>query len=224
MPRTSKLKGMPIIHGIHEALGSSYAVIGLSGLTEPQNELATASTLTVVSDNTNDTSEGTGAKTVVLNGIDSSGAHLNEVVSMNGTTGVTTSNTYKFLRSIEVNTIGSAGQQGVVTIANGGTTIAKIDPNYGVTVDAIKTNVDSVRLKKLTFSPEYTATRQSFQIDVCVKYLASRVLVVRTFIVDNDKCTHEFDLNEELIHGQLFVRAKNLGTATVRASVSLSYE
>ena len=53
-----------------------------------------AETLNVVSTDADDTSAGTGARTVEIEGLNSSWAVITETVSMNGTTNVTTTNSF----------------------------------------------------------------------------------------------------------------------------------
>jgi len=62
----------------------------------------------VVSDNVNDISEGTGAKTLLITGLDDSYVEQSEVIAMNGTTPVTTTRTDWFrIRSVIVVSSGS---------------------------------------------------------------------------------------------------------------------
>lgn len=80
---------------------------------------AGAGTLTVVSNNAADT-----AVTVLLSGLDSNYAPLTEVVTVNGTTTVTTTNS--FLRLNSAVNIGSKSVTGTVSIARNGTVVAQI--------------------------------------------------------------------------------------------------
>ena len=68
---------------------------------------ATPSVVKVASDNANDTSAGTGARTVTITGLDSSGNAQTEVVSLSGTTEVTSSNTFSAINGMRVATVGS---------------------------------------------------------------------------------------------------------------------
>lgn len=80
---------------------------------------AGAGTLTVVSNNASDT-----AITVLLSGLDSNYAPLTEVVTVNGTTTVTTTNS--FLRLNSAVNIGNKTVTGTVSIARNGTVVAQI--------------------------------------------------------------------------------------------------
>ena len=56
--------------------------------------LETADTLEVVSTSVNDDSAGTGARSVLIYGVDENNLHIQELVTMDGTTAVTTSNSF----------------------------------------------------------------------------------------------------------------------------------
>ena len=67
----------------------------------------TAETINVASTDANDTAAGTGARTVRIHGLNSSGAYATEDISMNGTTSVGSSGTFLVVFRIEVLTVGS---------------------------------------------------------------------------------------------------------------------
>ena len=78
-----------------------------------------AETLNVVSSGANDTSAGTGARTVEIEGLDSNWDVLTETVSMNGTTNVTTTNSFLRVYRVRVVTAGSTGvNEGTITCTN----------------------------------------------------------------------------------------------------------
>ena len=70
--------------------------------------MATARTMSIVSDNANDTSAGTGATTVLVIGLDAAGAVQTEVVVMNGTTPVVTTGTWSGINPSLVIAAGSS--------------------------------------------------------------------------------------------------------------------
>lgn len=80
-----------------------------------------ASALTIVSTSTDDDGSplGTGARTVYIEGLDGSYKVVSETITMNGTTGVTTTNTYLYVNQFYVVTVGSGG-------ANAGEITAKV--------------------------------------------------------------------------------------------------
>lgn len=70
----------------------------------------------IVSSSTNDTSAGTGARTLEVFGLDTNYAEISETVTLNGTTPVNTVNSYRFIERLHVLTAGSGGQNaGVIT-------------------------------------------------------------------------------------------------------------
>lgn len=75
-----------------------------------------ARTHQVVSTDANDTSAGTGARTVSVSGLDTSYLPVSETVILNGVSNVATSNTYLRINDFSVATAGSgAGNAGVIT-------------------------------------------------------------------------------------------------------------
>ena len=69
--------------------------------------LPAASQLKVSSANANDTANGTGARTVYIGGLDANHNEISEVVTMNGQTAVTTTQSYLHINSAYVITAGS---------------------------------------------------------------------------------------------------------------------
>lgn len=82
--------------------------------------MTSAETMNIVSTSTNDDGSpvGTGARTVLVAGLDGTGAPVSEVVTMNGTTNVLTSNSYLRVRRILVLTADSTATNtniGIIT-------------------------------------------------------------------------------------------------------------
>lgn len=96
----------------------------------------TASTLTIVSANSNDTSGGTGVNSIVIYGIDSNWNEAIEVVTMNGVTPVVTTSSWIGINRVAVYLSGSlAGNAGLITITKttGGSTLAAMPVGESVT-------------------------------------------------------------------------------------------
>jgi hypothetical protein len=68
-----------------------------------------ASVLKISSSNANDTSAGTGAQTVYIEGVDGNFNVVSETVELNGQTAVNTTNSYLYVNSFYVATVGSGG-------------------------------------------------------------------------------------------------------------------
>jgi hypothetical protein len=69
--------------------------------------LASPTILTVSSTSANDTSAGTGARTIYILGINSTGGEVSETVILNGQTAVNTTHTYTEIQSLQVSTAGT---------------------------------------------------------------------------------------------------------------------
>ena len=92
---------------------------------------ATATTMTVVSSSTSDTTAGTGARTVSIAGLDSNYAEISETVTLNGTTAVTTTKSYLRIQRMTVVTAGSTESNvGTISISNANPQ-GTIQPNAG---------------------------------------------------------------------------------------------
>ena len=70
---------------------------------------ASPTQMTVSSTDANDTSGGTGARTVLIRGINGTGGYVSETVTLDGQTGVTTVNSYDAIEQLVVMTVGSGG-------------------------------------------------------------------------------------------------------------------
>lgn len=91
---------------------------GSGDLTWPE----TSDTLSIVSTDVNDNSAGTGARTVLITGLDSNFDLQTETVSMNGTTPVVTSLEFVRVNQILVTSVGAYGDsnEGIISISHDG--------------------------------------------------------------------------------------------------------
>jgi hypothetical protein len=89
----SAYPGITIVHkfGKNSAVGTSYTPLTISGFYRTPTALTS---LEIVSSSANDTSAGTGARTVYIQGIGTGWAEVSETVTMNGTTAVDLANQY----------------------------------------------------------------------------------------------------------------------------------
>jgi len=102
--------------------------------------LTTASTLSIVSTSIEDDSAGTGARSVVVYGVDASRNEQTEVVALDGTTPVVTASTWLGINRIAVYVAGSTlNNVGVVTATavTGGAVQAQMPAGEGTTQQAI---------------------------------------------------------------------------------------
>ena len=80
-----------------------------------------AATLSVVSNSADDAAAGTGARTVVVIGMDASYLEKSEVVALNGLTPVSTVGTFLRVQTVTTVTVGSTGSNvGTITITHSG--------------------------------------------------------------------------------------------------------
>lgn len=101
--------------------------------------LTSAATATIVSDDVNDDDGDTGARTIKIEGLDGSYAVTTEDITMNGTTGVTTTNSYLRIYRMQVLTAGSSEvNEGTIT-ATSTTVQADIPAEQGQSLMAIYT-------------------------------------------------------------------------------------
>jgi hypothetical protein len=104
---------------------------------------STATVLTVVSDDADDDGSpvGNGARTVVIEGLDANYLPITETVTMNGTTAVTTTQSFLRVNTAYVATAGSSNSnEGTITIANSTpTTLAAIAATAGVAEQCVYT-------------------------------------------------------------------------------------
>jgi hypothetical protein len=112
--------------GINATVGSG----GFESMWEGSNLYpwpTAAATLSVVSASANDASGGTGARTVEIQGLDSSWNVLTETITMNGTTPVVTTGSFLRVFRARVVTAGSLKSNAAeITMSSGGTTLAYI--------------------------------------------------------------------------------------------------
>lgn len=102
-----------------------------------------AATTTIVSTSTDDTANGTGARTVRVYGIADATTYVPiiEDVTLNGTTPVTLQNQYYRINRVTVTTVGNADNAniGVIDIKHGATVICRMGAGTGVSLQALFT-------------------------------------------------------------------------------------
>jgi hypothetical protein len=125
-----------------------------------------------VSDNINDTAAGSGLRTATIYGHNLLNMPIEETLTLNGTTAVTTTLEFYRVHRIMGLTHGgtsaiSGGNLGTLTATVGGTTVAKVLPNKGQTLMAVYTTpADKYGfIKNLFFS-----CGQGKQVDFNLKY------------------------------------------------------
>lgn len=94
---------------------------------------STAGVGSIVSTSADDAHGGVGAQTVVIEGLDAAWAQVNEIVTLSGTTPVSTVNEYLRINSVYCDDAGSAGVNvGVVDISIAGNLQSRVDARDGI--------------------------------------------------------------------------------------------
>ena len=119
--------------GQNQAVGNSVETIWEEGGLYVYPPSAT--TMTVSSSDANDTSAGTGARTIQISGLDGSYNEVSETIIMNGQTPVTTSNTYLRVNRALVLTAGSGGANAGIIYVGTGTVTAGVPVNKYTTIN-----------------------------------------------------------------------------------------
>lgn len=119
-----------VLNGSNQAVGTSYETLWEEG--GVHEFPASASIMTVSSDDANDTSAGTGARTVLIMGLDSDYNEITETVTLNGTTGVNTTLEWFRINDMRVMTAGTGKTNaGSIFIGTGSITAGKPANVYG---------------------------------------------------------------------------------------------
>lgn len=108
-----------IIFGYNPDVDTSEESIWPDGGTIPHP--TAASVLKISSSDANDTSAGTGARTVLVSGLDGDYNTVTETVTLDGQTAVNTTNSFLYVNAFYVLTVGSGGQNAGVIYAGTGT-------------------------------------------------------------------------------------------------------
>lgn len=111
--------------------------------------LAAASQLEIVSTSAADAAAGTGTRTVLISGLDANWLQVSETVTLNGTTPVTTVNSYLRVNLLTTTSSGSGGQNAgdlTLRVVGGGTTQSIARAGYGFGRQAVFTVPDNTSL------------------------------------------------------------------------------
>lgn len=109
---------------------------------------ASASTLSIASTNANDTSAGTGARSVLILGLDGDRKEITELVATNGQNSVETTNTFLRVNQMLVISVGSTGKnEGIIYCSDGAETYSSgIPQNLVYHTIGIGTNISMVAI------------------------------------------------------------------------------
>lgn len=183
-----------------------------------------AETLDIVSDDTADTSAGTGARTVLVEGLDGNYDEVSETVTMNGTTIVPTVNTYLRLSKVRVITSGTTEtNEGTITVfqTTSGLQLGQINPDIGVT----KVGVFTVPAGQTAYAVNFVAATNKNQ---GIEFLFKSRRIGESFVADRilESSGNPIDIN---LKSPTAIPEKtdilvNADTVTGTSSVSVTIE
>jgi len=132
--------------GVNQSVGTSFSTIWNGGGTL-YSYPASATVFKISSSDANDTSAGTGARTILINGLDANYAEVSEIVTLNGQTAVNTVNSYIRFHYMKVATAGTGATAagiiyvgvGVVTAGVPATVYGQITVGYNTSTSAMWT-------------------------------------------------------------------------------------
>jgi len=139
------------VFGYNPDIDTSEELVWPDGATISSSE--TAVTLKISSNNANDTSAGTGARTVLITGLDGSHNEVSETVTLNGTTEVNSANTYTHVNSMSILTVGSGGSNAGHVYAGTGTVTLGVPANI---FNLIETGFNQSTTASYTIPAGYT--------------------------------------------------------------------
>lgn len=126
---SGELEGYDVIHkyGHNLDIDGSFETIWSEGTN--YTFISSATVLKISSSSTDDTSDGTGARTVTIQGLDANYFEQSETITLNGQTAVNTSNTYFRIHRMFVETAGSGGENAGTIYAGTGTVTTGVPAN-----------------------------------------------------------------------------------------------
>ena len=125
--------------------------------------LTAATVLKVSSSSTDDTSAGTGARTVQLYGLDGDYNEINELVTLNGQTVVNTTQSFLRINRMVVRSAGSGGANAGVIYAGTGTVTTGVPANVYASVNGV-TGANQSLMALWTVPAGYTAYMLQYDI------------------------------------------------------------
>lgn len=150
-----------------------------------------AATLTVSSSSTDDTSAGTGARTVILYGLDDDHNEISETVTLNGQTEVETTNSYTHINSMTVATVGSGGKNAGVVYVGSGTVTAGVP---AVIFNLISTGYNNSTTAAYTIPAGYTGYIVNGGIG-CGQPSGSSGVTGKLVVIDTDQVMRTIAVN-----------------------------
>mgnify|MGYP003662987465 FL=1 len=197
-------------------------LLGQSGLTTPNVAIA-SSRLTVVSDDTADTSTGTGARIIKIIG-SNGGVRVVEEVTMNGTGSVTTTASFDLVRGMRVSSSGANGIEGNITLAVGGATIMIFKKDYGRVYDGVISLERVHYATQIDITGDSTAANTVYEVSIMSQGEKFNT-VIETIYWNTALSGVGYKLSSLPVQGLIWIRCKNLdhsGADNVSVTLALS--
>ena len=142
---------------------------------------AAALQMTVSSADADDTSAGTGARTVLITGLDANYAVISETVTMNGQTAVTTTNSFLRVNAMLVTTAGtSLANEGIIYIGSGTVTSGVPATIYNVIAAGFNNSTSSQYTVPAGFTGYLAVARIGLAQDAGTTLITARTRFVGT--------------------------------------------
>ena len=193
--------------------------------------LSAASVLKVSSSSANDTSAGTGARTVELFGLDGDYNEINEVVTLNGQTAVNSTQSYLRINRMIVRSAGSGGSNAGIIYAGTGTVTAGVPANIYATINGDGTNQTLMAL--WTVPAGYTGYLMQYDVSngttsntpaVCKLTLVARPLGEVFQSKDVKSLTTGMHIENTLIVPVKFAEKTDIEVRAVSSSASVTFD
>jgi len=193
--------------------------------------LSAASVLKVSSSSANDTSAGTGARTVELFGLDGDYNEINEVVTLNGQTAVNTTQSYLRINRMIVRSAGSGGSNAGIIYAGTGTVTTGVPANIYATINGDGSNQTLMAL--WTVPAGYTAYLMQYDVSngttsntpaVCKMTLAARPYGEVFQSKDVKSLTTGMHIENTLVVPVKFTEKTDIEVRAVSSSASVTFD
>lgn len=192
--------------------------------------LSTATVLKVSSSSTNDTSAGTGARTVELQGLDGDYNQISETVTLSGQTAVNTAQSFLRIYRMIVKTAGTGGQNAGVIYAGTGTVTSGVPANKYATI-AIGDNQTLMAL--WTIPAGYTGYLMQYDVSngttsntpaVCKLFLVARPYGEVFQSKDVKSLTTGMHIENTLVLPIAFTEKTDIEVRAISSSVSVTFD
>jgi hypothetical protein len=193
--------------------------------------LSAATVLKVSSSSTDDTSAGTGARTVELFGLDGDYNEISEVVTLNGQTAVNTTQSYLRINRMIVRSAGSGGANAGIIYAGTGTVTSGVPANIYATINGDGSNQTLMAL--WTIPAGYTGYLMQYDVSngtssntpaVCTLFLVARPYGEVFQTKDIKSLTTGMHIENTLIIPVEFAEKTDIEVRAVSSSNSVTFD